>query len=57
LGVTIYKARTRLSLETIARFGEETLVFDAESAVSHGIIDRVGDFELGRPCHEAARRP
>jgi ATP-dependent protease ClpP protease subunit len=37
----IYKARTRLSLETIARFSEETLVFDAQTAIAHGIIDRI----------------
>jgi ATP-dependent protease ClpP protease subunit len=37
----IYKARTRLSLETIARFSEETLVFDAQTAIKHGIIDRI----------------
>jgi ATP-dependent protease ClpP protease subunit len=44
----IYKARTRLSLETIARFGEETLVFDAQSAVRWGIIDRIEVLTLGR---------
>ena len=51
----IYKARTRLSLATIARFGEETLVFDAERAVRHGIIDRIGNIALGRSHHLAAR--
>jgi len=37
----IYKARTRLPPETIARFGEATLVFDARSAVRFGIVDRI----------------
>jgi len=37
----IYKARTRLPPDTIARFGEATLVFDARTAVRFGIVDRI----------------
>ncbi|MGA2045214.1 MAG: ATP-dependent Clp protease proteolytic subunit [Roseiarcus sp.] len=40
----IYKARTRLPPETIARFGEATLVFDAPTAVRFGIVDRIETF-------------
>ena len=42
----IYKTRTQFSLETIARFGLETLVFDAQAAIVHGIVDRIESLQL-----------
>jgi ATP-dependent protease ClpP protease subunit len=42
----IYKARTQLPFETIARFGQETLVFNAQTAARYGIIDRIETLRL-----------
>ena len=42
----IYKARTQLPLETIARFGQETLVFNAQTAARYGSIDRIETLRL-----------
>jgi ATP-dependent protease ClpP protease subunit len=38
---SLYKERTRLSAQTIARFGREELVFDGAAALKVGSIHRI----------------